>query len=286
MSLENKNILITGATAGIGKQSAIFLAKEKANIILISRNINKSVIFFNKINSINPNNKGKFFYADLSLQSDIAKVFKEIEFNYKSIDILINNAGAVFSKRQMTSEGLEKTFALNHMGYFSITKLILRLMNKNLDSRIINVASAAHLSGKLNLNDLSFEKKYGFGWKSYAQSKLCNILFTYKLSNLLSSTKITVNCLHPGLVNTDFGNNNSFMFSNTFKLIKKLYGINEKKGSETINFLASDKHISKETGGYYIKKRKVNSSKISQRIDLQDKLWDISEDVFNRLCKL
>ena len=83
MSLENKNILITGATAGIGKQSAIFLAKEKANIILISRNINKSVVFFNKINSINPNNKGKFFYADLSLQSDIAKVFKEIEFNYK-----------------------------------------------------------------------------------------------------------------------------------------------------------------------------------------------------------
>ena len=285
MNLENKNILITGATAGIGKQAAFFLAKKRANLIFIGRNKNKSIKIIDSINSLNPSIKAKFFYADLSLQSDIARVFFEIKSNYKSIDILINNAGAIFSRRQVTKEGIEKTFALNHMGYFSLAKLIIGIMDKKINSRIINVASAAHLSGKINFSDLFIEKKYGFGWKAYAQSKLCNILFTYQLSKLLSSTKITVNCLHPGLVNTDFGNNNSFIFSHSFKLVKNLYGINEKKGAETINFLASDIQVANETGGYFIKKKKTHSSKISTSIDLQKKLWDISEEIFQRLCK-
>ncbi|MBL43115.1 MAG: short-chain dehydrogenase [Rhodospirillaceae bacterium] len=285
MSLEDKNILITGATSGIGKHSAFFLAEKKANIILIGRNIKKLKQITDRINSLNPNNKGKFFYADLSLQSDIAKVFNDINSNYKTIDILINNAGAIFSKRQMTSEGIEKTFALNHMGYFSLTKLILGIIDKNKDSRIINVASAAHKSGKIDFNDLFIKKKYGVGWRSYAQSKLCNVLFTYQLSRLLSSTKVTVNCLHPGLVNTNFGNNNSFLFSSSFKLVKFLYGINEKKGSETINYLASDNQKVFQTGGYFVKNKKTISSKISQSIDFQQKLWDISEEIFYKLCK-
>ena len=171
------------------------------------------------------------------------------------------------------------------MGYFSLTKLIIQIMDKNIYSRVINVASAAHLSGKIDFDDLFFVRRYGFGWKAYAQSKLCNILFTYHLSSLLSETKITVNCLHPGLVNTDFGNNNSFIFSNAFKLIKSLYGINDKQGSETINFLAFDSNLDIESGAYFVKKKRSKSSKISQSIDLQKKLWDISDNYFNKLCK-
>ena len=203
MSLENKNILITGGTSGIGKQAALFLAKKGANIILIGRNINKAKIVFEEINNLNPKNKGKFYYADLSLQSDIAKVFNEIKSDYKLINILINNAGAIFSERITTSEGLEKTFALNHMGYFSLTKLIIQIMDKNIYSRIINVASAAHLSGKIDFDDLFFVRRYGFGWKAYAQSKLANCLYANNLSRRLSGKGVTAISIHPGWVRSN-----------------------------------------------------------------------------------
>jgi len=259
------------------------LAKKGANIIIIGRDSEKAKKIYKIIDSSYPTNKGKFFYADLSLQRDIFKVYKKIEANYKKIDILINNAGAIFSKRQITNEGIEKTFALNHMSYFSLSNLFLRIMES--ESRIINVASGAHLNATINFDDLYRSKNYSFGWGAYAQSKLCNILFSYFLSKKIYSKNISVNCLHPGLVNSNFGDNNSFLFSNVFKLIKNFYGISEQKGSETIIYLASDSKFSNNTGSYYVKKIKSRSSLISFEESYQKKLWSISEKIFQKYCK-
>ena len=202
-----KNILITGGTSGIGFNAAKTLVKNQDNnLILIGKNINKGELALIKLKEISNNKNVSFLKCDLSSLAEINNFFKVNKFS--KLDILVNNAGAVFFNKSLSKEKIEKTFALNHLGYFLFTHFILKknLIKKN--SKIINVASGAHWGVDLDFNDLQMKKNYN-GWIAYKKSKLCNILFTKKLSQILKKNDIRVNCLHPGFVQTNFGSNNN-----------------------------------------------------------------------------
>ena len=191
------------------------------------------------------------------------------------IDILINNAGALFFSRKESVDKIEKTFALNHLSYFILTNLLLKYKVIKKGGRIVNVASGAHRGVKLDLNNLEMIRNYK-GWISYKKSKLCNILFTKKLSELIEKNKITVNCLHPGFVKTQFGKINSGLASLAIKFLMNFFAISVKEGAETIVFLATDKSIKNITGKYFYKSKIKESSIFAQSQKDADLLWEKS----------
>ena len=203
------NIMITGGTSGLGYRTAFILAQDKNNkLILIGRNKKKGNDAVSKIKNETKNSNIKFLNADLSSINETSLLANKLIS--EKINVLINNAGALFYTRNKSTEGIEKTFALNHLSYFVLTNLMLK--NKTIvnGGRIINVASGAHRGVDLNFDDIEMVSNYN-GWKCYKKSKLCNILFTKKLSELTKKNKITVNCLHPGFVKTNFGCASSFL---------------------------------------------------------------------------
>ena len=198
-NVNNKNILITGATSGIGKESALALAKMGANITFIARNKVKAENLLNDMNKIS-SGQNSFIIADLSSQKDIKAASEDYINKNISLDILLNNAGLINFKRRETIDGLEETFALNHLAYFSLTNLLLDKIKESGSARIVNVSSGAHQFVKrMNFDDIQSEKSYK-PFQVYGYTKLANILFTKKLSSILKDKKISVNCLHPGVV--------------------------------------------------------------------------------------
>ena len=270
-----KNILITGGTSGIGFNAAKTLVKNQDNnLILIGKNINKGELALRKLKEISNNNNISFLKCDLSSLGDIKKFFNIHKF--PKLDVLVNNAGAVFFKKSFSKEKIEKTFALNHLGYFLFTHFVIKknLIKKN--SKIINVASGAHWGVDLDFNDLQMTKNYN-GWIAYKKSKLCNILFTKKLSQILKKDEINVNCLHPGFVQTNFGSNNNCIIKLGIKLAMKFGGININKGTETLLYLIETHN--KITGEYFYKGKVSPSSNFSMSKINADKLWNKSLEI-------
>tara|TARA_Y100000996_G_scaffold156418_1_gene120516 strand:- start:88 stop:930 length:843 start_codon:yes stop_codon:yes gene_type:complete len=278
----DKNCIITGATDGIGKQTAIDLAKLGYKLGLVGRNKEKGRSVVREIEKITGNKSIKYFNADLSVINNLRNLADNIKNEFKSIDVLVNNAGAYFSNYKKTEEGLEKTFALNHLSYFAITHLLLNVLEAERPGRVINVASAAHFSAKLDLNDFQMEKKYK-GWTAYCNSKLMNILFTYEADKRFNDKNISFNCLHPGFVNTSFGDDNTGFGKNILSIGKKLIAINVKKGAKTNVYLASSNNLSKVSGKYFYKSKRTKSSKISYLDFHQKKLWSYSKKIINDL---
>ena len=276
------NCIITGATDGIGKQTAIELSKLDYNLILVGRNKEKCELINQEIKSKYNNASIKFFYADLSLISNVNNLANEIKKEYKSIDILINNVGAYFSNYKKTSENLERTFALNHLSYFALTKSLIDIFNYKRGSKVINVASAAHFRAKLNIDDIQMENKYK-GWTAYCNSKLMNILFTYEADKRYKEKNITFNCLHPGFVNTNFGDNNKGLGKNILSIGKKLIALNVQNGAKTSVHLASSDAVKNISGKYFDKSKVAKSSKISHSDYFQKKLWTHSKEIINDL---
>ena len=188
----NKNCIITGATDGIGKQTALDLARLGYRIGLVGRDLQKGELVLNEIENATNNQSLKYFRADLSNIKSIERLSNEIKEEYDSVDILINNAGAYFSEYIESEEGLEMTFALNHLNYFRLTHLLMDIIKIDLPGRVINVASSAHFSASLNINDIQMSKGYK-GWTAYCNSKLMNILFTYEIHKRYKETGITFN---------------------------------------------------------------------------------------------
>ena len=275
-----KNCIITGATDGIGKQTAIELAKLGYNLGLVGRNQEKGRLLIQEIEKITGNQSIKYFNSDLSVIKKLKMLASNIKNEFNSIDVLINNAGAYFSTFEKTKEGLEKTFALNHLSYFTLTHLLIDALEKGRTSRVINVASDAHFSAKLDMNDLQMEKKYR-GWTAYCNSKLMNILFTYEADKLFKDKGITFNCLHPGFVNTRFGDDNKGFGKTILNIGKKLIAINVKKGASTNVFLASSDKVSKISGKYFNKSKDTKSSKFSYSDSNQKRLWAYSKKIIN-----
>ena len=267
-------ILITGGTSGLGFYTALTLAEDQNNkILLIGSNTVKGVKAVEEIIKKTKNKKIKYLEGDLSSIKQISMIAKNLI--KEKFDILINNAGALYFSRMESVEKIEKTFALNHLSYFALTNLLLQNKNIKRGGRIINVASGAHKGIDIDFEDLETNKNYN-GWFVYKKSKLCNILFTRKLSKFTSDKNITVNCLHPGFVKTEFGKNNSGILGLIIKLLMNLMAIKVEDGAKTIIYLVNSNEVNKVTGKYFYKSQVIEPSSFAQNQKSADRLWNES----------
>ena len=275
--IKNKNVLITGATSGIGEATAIDLAKKGANIFFIARNNLKAQNLSDKIEFIS-RKRPKFFIADLASLKNI----KESALEFISLDIplhvLLNNAGLINNNRKETVDGFEEVFSINHLAYFYLTHLLLDKLKESTPSRIINVSSGAHAFVKgFNFDDVNSLKEYK-PFKVYGYSKLANILFTKKLSQVLENENIIVNCLHPGVVGTGFGQNNGIFSKILFNLSKPFMRSSE-KGAETSIYLCSSPDISDVSGQYFYNCKIAKTTSWANNQEDADRLWDLSKEL-------
>ena len=267
-------ILITGGTSGLGFYTALTLAEDQNNkILLIGSNKVKGVKAVEEIIKKTKNKKIKYLEGDLSSIKQISMIAKNLI--KEKFDILINNAGALYFSRMESVEKIEKTFALNHLSYFALTNLLLQNKNIKRGGRIINVASGAHKGIDIDFEDLETNKNYN-GWFVYKKSKLCNILFTRKLSKFTSDKNITVNCLHPGFVKTEFGKNNSGILGLIIKLLMNLFAIKLEEGAKTIIYLVNSNEVNEVTGKYFYKSQVIEPSSFAQNQKSADRLWNES----------
>ena len=267
-------ILITGGTSGLGFYTALTLAEDQDNkILLIGSNKVKGLKAVEEIIKKTKNKKIKYLEGDLSSIKQISMIAKDLI--KEKFDILINNAGALYFSRMESVEKIEKTFALNHLSYFALTNLLLQNKNIKRGGRIINVASGAHKGIDIDFEDLETKKNYN-GWFVYKKSKLCNILFTRKLSKFTSDKNITVNCLHPGFVKTEFGKNNSGILGLIIKLLMNLFAIKLEEGAKTIIYLVNSNEVNEVTGKYFYKSQIIEPSSFAQNQKSADRLWNES----------
>ena len=276
--MNGRTCLITGATDGIGKEAAIELAKKGCNLILIGRNKEKGDKVVEQIRKIADSYVDiDYFTADLMLMKEVSRVADEVSRKYPKIDILLNNVGAYFAFRGVTEEGFERTFALNHLGYFLMTKKLLPLIEKSNYKRIVNVSSSAHYGIDFEFDNLNGEKKYS-GFDIYKKSKLANVMFTYELAKRVKDRGITANCLHPGFVSTNFGKNNNFLWRNVIRVAMWLTAINVKDGAKTSIHLACSDEVKDITGRFFANCQVKKGSSKAKNDEHNRKLWDISED--------
>jgi NAD(P)-dependent dehydrogenase (short-subunit alcohol dehydrogenase family) len=275
--MKNKVCIITGATSGMGLVTATALAGMGATIGFVCRNRIKGEAAINAIKEKTKNNNINLFIADLSSQADIRRLALELKAKFPVIDVLVNNAGAINQERTSTIDGFETTFAVNHLAYFLLTNLLLDNLKAAPKARIVSVASEASRMGKINFDDLQLTNHYS-SWKSYGQSKLANILFTYELARRLQGTNITVNCLHPGGVRTGFAGELKGFSGSMWKLFTPLLRSAE-KGAETIIWLASSAEVEGISGKYFKDKKEIKSMPVSYNNDVQKKLWEVSEEL-------
>lgn len=275
--IKNKNVLITGATSGIGEATAIDLAKKGANIFFIARNNLKAQNLSDKIEFIS-GKRPKFFIADLASLKNI----KESALEFISLDIplhvLLNNAGLINNNRKETVDGFEEVFSINHLAYFYLTHLLLDKLKEGTPSRIINVSSGAHAFVRgFNFDDVNSLKEYK-PFKVYGYSKLANILFTKKLSQVLENENIIVNCLHPGVVGTGFGQNNGIFSKILFNLSKPFMRSSE-KGAETSIYLCSSPDVSDVSGQYFYNCKIAKTTSWANNQEDAERLWDLSKEL-------
>lgn len=275
MNQNQKTVLITGATDGIGRETALDMAKMGMRVLIVGRNADKCLSATQEIGKATGNTNLMSFVADMSSPSEVRRLAGEIKQWTQRIDVLINNAGGMFNKREVTREGVEKTFALNHLGYFALTMELLDLLKVSAPSRIINVSSAAHEGAELDFNDLEGRRRYS-GWTQYQRTKLCNIYFTYALAKRLEGTGVTVNCLHPGFVASNFGNNNKGLFRGLFGVAKAVAAVNVHEGAKTSVHLAAAPELAGVTGQYFEKCAPKRSSDKSYDEAAAERLWEIS----------
>ncbi len=274
--MENKICMITGANSGIGKETARALANLGAIVILVCRNKEKGMKVLGELKKDTESQTIELMIADLEKPQSLHDLSNKFQQKYDNLDILINNAGLIIHKRELTEQGYERTIAINHLGHFLLTGLLLNSLKKSKAARIINVPSTAHFMGKIDFEDLMGEKKYTqFG--AYGNSKLANILFTYELSKKLSNIGISVNALHPGVARSGFGK--EWFGTKIFYNLFFPFTISAKKGAKTSVYLASSPDVEGITGKYFSKCKPKKSSKLSYDEDSQKKLWKISEEL-------
>jgi len=269
--MKNKTIVITGANAGIGFEAAKALAAMGARVVMICRDETRGTAAQQRITAAG--GTADLLICDFSDLGAVGKIAARLQETYPVIDVLLNNAGAINGSRLLSKDGYELSFAINHLAPFLLTLTLLPHLGKN-KCRIINTASMAHFMGHINFDDIQSKQKYG-EMSAYAQSKLANILFTYSLARRLKGSQVTVNCLHPGVVRSNFASGGS-IFSRLFYIAAGPIMINAAKGSRTSVFLCSSADVEGISGAYFSKCKAVKSSKESYDTAVQEKLWDLS----------
>ena len=269
-----KTCLITGATSGIGKATAIALAREGMHIIFTTRNDERGASAREEIINLSGNRHVDVFFCDLASFKSVCAFAARIRNTIEKLDILINNAGIWTSRKVITEEGLESQFAVNHLAPFLLTHLLLDLIRKSPQGRIINVSSGIHYRGYLDINDPEFRQKSYNSINAYTQSKIANILFTRSLAQRLKDTTITVNALAPGWVNTGLFREGSIFV----QLSAKLMAHTPVHGAETTIFLATSGLVRNITGKYFVKKKIKEPSRKARNPDLAERLWQLSEE--------
>jgi NAD(P)-dependent dehydrogenase (short-subunit alcohol dehydrogenase family) len=272
--MRGKVVVISGATSGIGQVAAGKLAGMGARLVLIARDPKRGQATLDYLRNAGPQTAHSLHYADLSRIPEMKRVAAEISAAESRIDVLINNAGALFNSRRETADGLEMTFAVNHMAYFVVTLGLADRLRATPGARVVSTSSDAHKRRTLDLSDLQSARNYR-GFSAYGRSKLCNILFTRELARRWRDTGVTANCLHPGFVSTRFGDESGGVFA---KLVgaAKLFAISPKKGAETIVYLASSDEAAKVTGAYFYKCRQLEPAAAARDDDAARRLWDES----------
>lgn len=274
--MKDKVVVITGATSGVGQVAAERLAGMGARIVQVARDKNRAEASLAHLRAINPAANHTVHYADLSKLSEMKRVAGEVAAAEPRIDILMNNAGALFARRYETEDGLELTFALNHMSYF-VTTLLLRHQLAP-DARIVNTASDAHRHGKLVLDDLQW-KRWWKPFSCYGTSKLCNILFTRELARKLAGTGVTTSAVHPGFVATRFGDHAGHMYSFSFGIGKRFFAITPEKGGETLVYAATAPEVAQQSGVFLEKNKPSQPNKQGRDDALARDLWAASEKI-------
>lgn len=274
--LHDKIILITGASDGIGRIAALELAKMGATILGVGRNPDKSARVAEELRAINP--ASDMLVYDLSLMTQVRALAAEIDARLPRIDVLLNNAGAIFYTKWVTAEGLENTFALNHLAPFLLTNLLLDKLIAS-QARVVTVSSAWHHNGVMNFDDLMYERRAYSPWGAYGQSKLANILFANELARRVAGTGVTSNSLHPGFVYTSFGSNQPSMLAKAVSLASRVVGISAEKGAATSVLLASSPEVANVTGAYYSEGKRANPAKSALDQSTAKRLWELSERI-------
>lgn len=275
--MNGKIIVITGATSGIGQIAATRLAALGARIVLVARSRERADASLVRFREVGPNVGHRAHIADLAILAEMKRVGREIAAAEPRIDVLINNAGNVFPTRQVTPDGLECTFATNHMAYFVLTHELRERLMASAPARIVSTASAAHIDQKLDFDDLQLTREYRI-MTAYGRSKLANILFTRELARRLAGTGVTANCLHPGFVATGLGQRAGGIFRLVLRFAM-LFAEQPERGAQTIVHLASSPDVASVTGAYFISSRQAEPSPAARDDLAARRLWDESERI-------
>jgi NAD(P)-dependent dehydrogenase (short-subunit alcohol dehydrogenase family) len=276
--MNGKICLVTGATNGIGKATAHALSQMGATVVIVGRDAQKAAQVTEEIRAASTNQNVDWLLADLSSQEDIRRLATEFNSKYSQLHVLLNNAGGTFTTRQVSVDGIEMTFALNHLAYFLLTNLLLDRMIASAPARIINVSSDAHSGGKIDFDNLQGERSYSsFG--PYGNSKLANILFTNELARRLEGTGVTVNALHPGLTSTGFGKNNPGFLMKIMGAVIPLIARSPEKGADTSIYLASSPEVQGITGKYFVDCKVTQPAPQAADNAVAKKLWDVSAEM-------
>jgi len=272
-SIKGKTIMVTGGTNGLGLVTARELARMGAQVTILSRNAEKCAAVAEALQA-ETGSPVEFIAADLSTLAGILQAAAAFKQRHTHLHVLVNNAGAMFARRQLTPDGYEMTFALNHLNYFLLTILLLDILKDSAPARIVNVSSHAHVGASLDFDNLQGEKHFNF-MQAYGQSKLANVLFTYELARRLEGSRVTVNALHPGFIATGFARNNGVFFNFGMKIIG-LFIRKPDQGAQTSIYLASSPDVEGLSGKYFVGCKAVDSSPLSHDQALAEKLWQVS----------
>ena len=275
--MRGKMCLITGGTGGIGKETALGLAQQGAAVVIVGRDAARAQAAVADIKARSGNDAVTAMIADLSSHAEVRRLAREFTDAHDRLDVLVNNAGAVYGKRMLTVDGIEMTLAVNHLAYFLLTNLLLPLLKRSAPARIVSVSSEAQRAGRIDFDGLQRARRYR-AFEVYSQSKLANVVWTYELARRIEGSGVTANCVHPGAVATGFGRNNSGPWRVLFRVLAPFMRTPE-RGAATSIYLASSPEVEGISGQYFSDRRPIRSNKQSYDPEVARRLWLASEEL-------